>query len=432
MNNIPVKNSKKSYWFTIETYTHISLKKDSLLLYNTLTGDLLEYSQSQHPEVFHLIRRLLSTKTLQVIRLSDREIQKPGISLFLKEMKDRFMGELINGSYSKGKPIQFPPRVRINRDIKKLKDQPYRSVGERVMKYLSEITFYITDRCDQNCSMCRSAYRQFKCCTSSKGKPHELTLENFKQVLDQTKSAPLNKLHILGGNIFSYSRFAELTRTLSESRTKIMFYTHYKCIPTKGKNAGIEMLPSNSSITVLVSLPVHEEQLAMAYRNIKESCIEYRFVFIIENEDDYLKAERVIESLQIPNAEFQPFYNTRNLEFFKENVFVRKEDIPESKPGLKEIFASQVINRVDFGALTILSNGHIHSNTNTSRLGILGTNTIYEALCIEMIKGDSWLKTRMNILPCKHCTFQALCSPVTNYNRVIGRNDTCFQYNKNS
>jgi pseudo-rSAM protein len=432
LNNIPAKNSNKSYWFTIETYVHISLKKDSLLLYNTLTGDLLEYSQSQHPEVYRLIRRLLSANTLQIVRLSDTEIQDPGISQFLKEMKDRFMGELIDVSYSSGKPIQFPPRVRVNRDVKKLKDQPYRSVGERVMKYLSEITFYITDRCEQNCDICRDAYRQFNCCTSSKGKSHEIIPENIKQVLDETKSAPLNKLHILGGNIFKYSRFAELTRILHESRAKTTFYTHYKCIPTNGENAGVEMLPSNSSIIVFVSLPIHEEQLSMVNRKIKESGLEYRFMFIIENEHDYLKAEQVIESLQIPHADFQPFYNTRNLEFFKENVFVRKEDILESKPGLKEIFAGQVINRVDFGALTILSNGNIHSNTNTSRLGILGKNTIYEALCNEMKKGDSWLKTRINIQPCKQCTFQALCPPVTNYNRVMGRNDLCFRYDKNS
>jgi hypothetical protein len=47
-------NSKKSYWFYIDPYVHISVKNTIALLYNTLSGKILEVKNT--PSVIKIIR----------------------------------------------------------------------------------------------------------------------------------------------------------------------------------------------------------------------------------------------------------------------------------------------------------------------------------------------------------------------------------------
>jgi pseudo-rSAM protein len=106
-------------------------------------------------------------------------------------------------------------------------------------------------------------------------------------------------------------------------------------------------------------------------------------------------------------------------------VFVDKEDLQEAKPTCREIYARQLVNPLHFGTLTVLSNGHIHANINVSRLGILNHDSIYEVVYKEMYRGNSWRRIRKRVEPCKRCTFEALCPPLSNYEYAFGRNNLC-------
>lgn len=420
---------QKAYWFSIETYVHISIKKDSLLLYNSLNGKALEYPGEPHRKILNLVKRLQSSKNLQVIRLKEKDLQDPIISQFVKDMRTYFMGDLLDTACSRGKPVQMMPIVTIQREIKKLKKDMGRSVGEDMMEYLTEIFLYINNRCEQYCDICTSAYKQFPCCTAAKNRKGEMAVENIKLLVEELTGTSTTNLNILGGNIFRHSKFAEFTEMINRLPGVKTFYCHYLNICEEESKTKLKLLDLTSSrLKIPVTPPIDEEKLNAVMDMVRDANLNSIFIFVIQNKVEFEKAETAIAALGVDNYDYQPFYNGKNLMVFKENIFMDKEEILGARPSLKDIYQNSWVNNLNFGRLTILNNGHIYANINASRLGILGKDSLYDVLYREMYHGKSWRRTRKNVVPCKGCTFQALCPPITNYSFAIGRNDLCFKF----
>lgn len=412
----------KDYWFLIEPYVHISIKNDSLLLYNSLTGEALLYDREK--PVIDLVRQMLAPQNQQVVLLKKESLEHPTISRFVSDTRKYFMGDIIDTSYSKGKPIQMMPVVSIGRDVKFLKTNPWLSVGENVLSYLTEIFLYINNKCNQKCLICGHAYKQFPCCTIKQDNKGEADLSKIKGLLDEVMGSQLSNLNILGGNIFAYSKFIELAGLINHLPAQKTYYTHYANILEE--NGKLKYLnPKSSVLKVLAPAPLDQDKLTKAVDYLKKTGIESQFIFVVQNEEEFNKAETVISALKIDNSDYQPFYNGNNLEFFEKNVFTTEEEILAAKPTMKNIFTNSVVNKLNFGRLTILSNGYIYANVNAHRLGVLGKDSVYDALYKEMYHGKSWRRIRKNVQPCKHCTFQALCPPLSNYNYALGKNNLC-------
>lgn len=394
-----------------------------MLLYNTLNGQALKYSGE--PKILNLVRRLKSPNNLQVIQLTGNDMDEPVIRRLVTDTKKYFMGELIDAGYSTGKPVQMMPMVNIKKDVKYLKHDGKRSVGEGMDGYLSEVFVHINDSCEQNCNICRRSYRQFPCCTAARnpGRPKELELLNIKNFMGPA----LVHLHILGGNIFNYTAFDQLVAVLDGLPAQKIYYSHY--LNMEAASAQLQLLRTgNSILKIQIPAPIREEKLKAALELAANNGVECALAFIIQDEKQFEHAETIISSLPGKNEiehEYYPFYNGKNLDFFKENVFFTEDEIFESKPDLKDIFANSVVNDQSFGRLTVLSNGHIHANVNAPRLGILGKDSFYDVLYKEMYNGKSWRRIRKHVEPCKRCTFESLCPPISNYTYAIGRNNLC-------
>ncbi len=421
----------KQYWFTIEAYVHISIKKDSLLLYNTLTGEALEYSGKRERKILHLVKKLQSPGNLRVILLTQDDMEDPAIRQFVNNARKYFMGDLIDTSYSKKKPVQMTPIVNIKKDVKFLKKDASRSVGEDIMTYLTEVFLYIDNRCKQNCGICGSAYKQFSCCTIRKNRNGDMDPMKIRMFMEELKSCSLTSLNILGGDIFTQAKFAELLKILNSNPVQKTFYSHYLNV-IKGNEdrnkvkAKLKLLDTgSSSLKILVTFPMKKNILEEVIETIKTVGFNSEFVFIIQSEEECEKAETLVSSYRLDNYDFQPFYNGKNLEFFRQNVFLEKNEILQSKPTLNDIFQNSMVNKLNFGRLTVFPNGDIYANVNAPRLGVLGRDSLYDMLYKEMYQGKNWRKIRKNVMPCKSCTFESLCPPISNYNHAIGRNNLC-------
>lgn len=420
------KKDNKKYWFSIEPYVHISLKKSSLLLYNTLSGKALEYNfpDNGRSKIPVLFKALQSDENLQVISLTEMDLRDPVISGIVKDTREDYMSELIDVDCSKGKPVQMKPDATIVKDIDKLKNGFNRSGGEDIMGYLTEISLYINNTCAQDCSICSTGYRQFPCCTSRKNKDGTLDPEKVLDLFTMLTGAPLKNINILGGDIFAYPHFADLTAFLNHVRVKKTFYNHYLNF-----QAGSEKLkwinPRSSLLKMPVTFPLNPEGLKAVVETVTKKSLHHEFIFIIRDEQEYEQAEEAVNAIQIRNYSYQPFFNGENLAFFKENVFVGREEILNAKPSMRDIYINTRVNRLDFGRLTIFNNGEMYANVNQPKSGVLGKNSIHEALYKEIVHGKSWRRVRRIVKPCKDCIFQSLCPPLSNYNHAIGKNDLC-------
>jgi len=287
-------------------------------MYNPYTGGILEYHGNI--ALLRLIKKLLSLKNLRVIRLKQSEVNNPMVKELIEDVRKHFMGDLINVVDSKGKPMQMPPIVKIQRDVK--------------------------------------------------------------------------------------------------------YYAHYLNIVRKSSIV-TKIAGDNALINVLVTHPLDKKKLLGAIEAFGAINSKYCFTFIVENEDDFMNSQEIINTFSIGKVEFKAFYNGDNLRFFKENIYIDRQDIEKNKPSLNDIYTRESVNSLAFGSLTIFPNRRIYANVNAPSLGILKRDSIYEVLIKEMSHNRSWRKIRKNVLPCKSCTFESLCPPLSNYNEVIKRNNLC-------
>ena len=100
------KEKATDYWFTIEPYVFIGLTNQYALLYNTLDGITIE---SDKIEVIELLHATIHKENYGVILLTEQRYRNHNINAFVRELREKFMGDIIDVALSKGKPMQLLP-----------------------------------------------------------------------------------------------------------------------------------------------------------------------------------------------------------------------------------------------------------------------------------------------------------------------------------
>jgi pseudo-rSAM protein len=129
--------------------------------------------------------------------------------------------------------------------------------------------------------------------------------------------------------------------------------------------------------------------------------------------------------LNIEVFHFQPYFNEKNHEFFKSNVFIDKKDFNNSPIPFKDILKNGKINLNYFGRLIISNKGDIYTSFHCRKIGNM-KDDLKNTILNEMKKNTSWRILRKNYLPCKSCTYELLCPPISDLERSMGRNNLCF------
>jgi len=405
----------------LHPYVYASVKKDTAILYNTLNGKLLEYSQEKKGMIRRLIRELNSDKNLYVVSIKDEEIDSH-IKTFINDIRTYYLGDLINKEHRPQRPIQLKPVLNLQRTL-----EDFFSTGtgknkiltrDELPDYLDVITIYINDDCGEACSFCDKAYKQFLCCT--KRRNGEITVDLLRELIDQTKNSNLYKLNITGGNISRHSSFKRIVETLDPVSHIKEYYVYYK---------NVEEMPflngENNRLNIILNFPLDAQVLERCLELSNSPGLKRKFVFIVQEIVDIDKAGEAVSSSSIKDAEMIPYFNGNNVDFFKQNVFLDQTSIIQGRPSMNNIFTRMAINTWDFKKLTVLSNGDVFANLNQPKIGNLNSVHIFDMVERELHRGKSWTKVRKYVKPCKSCVFNALCPPISNYEYAIGRYNLC-------
>jgi len=108
--------TKNDYWFTIEPYVYINITPKAALLYNTLDKVTVE---SEQIEIIGLLQELLIEKNCGVVLLENERYQKRNIKNFITELREKYMGDIIDVAFSKSKPVQVLPYINYYNKRKK-------------------------------------------------------------------------------------------------------------------------------------------------------------------------------------------------------------------------------------------------------------------------------------------------------------------------
>lgn len=381
-------NSKKSStncWFKIEPYVHISITNNRALLYNTLDGMFIETDKIK---VIELLSETLQKENCGVILLTSERYQQQDIFDFIRELRVKYMGDVIDVNLSKGKPVQILPYFNFSNTQNLFKKHSFAS-GRKLLVYLSEISIHVDKR------------------------------TNITNLISYLKSIPANvMINILGNieDITNYKILLSFLNQLSLLKNIKSSYTNIISLQPEFEN---EFLYS-----ILVHFPVDILQWDHSRQFLLNQNLPFEYIFEVSSSDDCQQAMKLIEEFNIQKYQIKPVYTGDNLAFFEEKVFLSREDILSTSLSINDFFANQSMNIYDFGKINIMPDGEVYANVNHPALGNIQTHSIYEIISKELEDGKSWLRIR-DQAPCNTCLYQWHCPSPSNYEIEIGRPNLC-------
>lgn len=379
--------TKIDYWFTVEPYVFVNITNRCVLLYNTLDGVTIE---SNSVEVIDLLQETLQVKNCGVILLKNEKYQQKDILSFIHELREKYMGDIIDVSLSKGKPVQLLPYYNFSNKLETYKKQNF-TTRKNVLKNLYEVSVYI----DSTTEVTRLIF--------------------FLQTIQE------NLTFNIIGDIETVPNYRKLLTFFNQSLSPKYLLCSYKDIVNESS-----LLGDSFSYEISVDFPIDMNKWEKATQILLNQTLPVEYNFEVLSDEDCLHSKQIIEQFQIEKYRLTPIFTGENMRFFEENVFLTKEDIL-SPPimTIKDFFSRQAMNIYDFGKINIMPNGDAYANLNHPVLGNIYINSIYEIVQKEVDEGKSWFRIR-NEAPCINCIYQWLCPPPSSYEIVVGRPNLCY------
>lgn len=374
-------------WFTIEPYVYVGLTDKCALLYNTLDRVTIE---SDKPEVMELLQESLQKENCGVILLPAKRLQNESIYEFITELREKYMGDIIDVSLSKGKPIQLTPLFNfLDSDKFEIYKRQNFSSDRNILANLSEISIHVDNT------------------------------TNIRKLISFLQSVPDRFVFNIIGDLAKLTNYKELLSFLNQySSPKNIVCPYTSVIPLHPD------FVNNFSYNIRVDFSIHFQSWKNSIEILLNQTLPVEYVFNVSSLSDCLKSEQLIEQFRIEKYQFKPVFTGDNMLFFKENVFLTKEDILSTHISVKNIFANQSINIFDFGKINIMPSGDVFSNVNHPSIGDIFTSSIFDLVRKEIFEGKSWLRIR-NQAPCNKCVYQWLCPSPSDYEIAIGRPNLC-------
>jgi len=382
-----MKSKKKisDYWFTIEPYVYVGLTNKCALLYNTLDQAIIE---SDKIEVIDLLRETLQKENCGVILLTKKRYKQKDINCFVRELREKYMGDIIDIALSKGKPVQLLPFINYF-DTHELYMKHNFSSSKNVLKKLCEISIHLDHS------------------------------TNVTKLIPFLQSLPDKLTFVLIGNIETVTNYEVLLsffdQQLSPKNIECSYTNVHSLQPA---------FENNFLYRILVQFPINVQKWKDSRRILLNQTLPFEYIFDVSSIEDCQQAEQLVEQFKIEKYQLNPVYTGNNIGFFEENVFLTKKDILSSSLSIKDIFSHQAMNIYDFGNIHIMPNGDAYANVSHPLLGNIYTDNMLEIVSKEVKEGKSWLRIR-NQAPCNDCIYQWLCPPPSNYEIAIGRPNLC-------
>ncbi len=374
-----------NYWFTIEPYVFVGITSQRALLYNTLDGVIIE---SDKIEVIGLLQETLQVENCGVILLTNERYKQKDIDGFIHELRDKYMGDVIDVALSKGKPVQLLPFYNYPDKYKIYKKHNF-SPFKNILQNLSEISIHVDNTV------------------------------NVTKLIPFALSIPGSPTFNIIGNIGEVTNYNELLSCFDQHPSPKNILCSYKNVITLQP-----AFENNFSYRISVHFPIDMQQWNISRQVFLNQTLPVEYIFDVTSDEDSQLAEQLVDRFRIEKYQLNPVYTGNNIRFFEENVFLTKDDILSASMTIKDFFSRQAMNIYDYGKINIVPNGDAYANLNHPALGNIYTDNIYEIVHKEVEAGKSWFRIR-NQAPCNDCVYQWLCPPPSNYEIAMGRPNLC-------
>lgn len=237
------------YWFMIEPYMHINIANGYMLLYNTLDKETII---SNNEKVINLLEELLQDENCGVTILKNEQYRQNDIHSFITNLREKYMGDIIDISLSKGKPIQILPHTNFCNK----RNEKYNFIkNANLLHFLNEIIIHLDHILDQD------------------------------KLIDYLQSMPDNITYSISGDLKHIAKFDKLVDFLNQynsSKKIICNYINFAIPASVCKNIFL--------YKIHIHFPIDRKQLIITTQSLKDQNNLFELIFDIASLDDYLKS----------------------------------------------------------------------------------------------------------------------------------------------
>lgn len=340
-------------WLYLEPSTFIWTKDNQGLIYNSCIGESFVFNNTGITSIY--VSQLQDLMNLYCVEIPDKDIFDPGLVDFINKIKSSNSGGIIKTLKRDRKPAVLVPILNLQYNIEKLRNEPLRSIGENILKYLHEVIIYLNSAELKSPNFDKSDDKSKYYCTE------ECTLLPFEKLKLFLSKISENSLKFikLKGNLLQYQELDLLLGELNKfSAIKQIF------LPYTAKFLKLLQFTNESIIfNFKISFPINKRKLSNTIRLVNERKLLTNWICEVTSSKEFDLGCSLVEEFNLDQVEFIPIYTGKNIRFFKDYVYLTHDDM--SKPGLnrREVFAHQILNTNDFGKLIISSNGQVFANT---------------------------------------------------------------------
>lgn len=421
---MPSGKRDPKYWLYLEPYVHISTAGHAVLFYNSLTGSRFELPKSSRTA--RVIERLVLPANGYVTGLTGADMKDPAVNSLVAQLQETFMGDLLNLAWSKGKPANILPEPFFKSYLNKERiSKPEAREAIDFDNYIHEVVLYLNSDSSSDGDSFPLATRQFVFPGNTLEKAAVLPWQDLRRFIQHLARYKITGVQVAGSDINGYPDLLPL----SDLMAKAGFPVHYH-VNARHFNQGVAQTlttHAHSKLGIHFTFPIDLDLLNRIITELPAigDAKKIDFQFAVTSAEELDAAQEIISRANLPNPWLNPYYNGKNFSFFRETVFITREDIGNSRPVQHQVFSRMTVNETDFGKFTLLPDGSIHANLNDPPVGILGSVRPEEMILKELLDGVSWTRTRKNISPCRDCLYHFLCPPVSSYELLMNRFNFC-------
>jgi len=401
------------YNFFLYPYTHVSVKNGAFI-YNTLNN---EYIEDNSPEVSKFIGELLDS-SVSCIKVDQNLLDKKNINKFVNKVRDSYAGDLVEASKEDTSPVQLIEELKIHKNNEAVDKT---DLGVEILDYFNNCLLYINSECDKKCKDCGEMFKQFAFCKKNKCGT-QIELHILKDLVNTLSGLGIQDIQISGGDLFAYPFLKDFFLYVRENNINPTFLINQKHITHHSELLIVEEMAGFNIKLLVNDLDFYVSNSSFIQKVLKQTNVSYQFT--IETESEINKLEAISETLAEANVEIAAFHNN-NSDFFKEMVYITKDDLFEENHSLNSIFSNKAINKNFFGSLIINCDLKVYSSFNKPRLGTIGEDSFQELIYKEISNISTWKLTRDHLPVCKNCNYCFLCPAPSNYELILNRSNLC-------
>ena len=384
------------YYLYLEPFVYLECKESYVLIYNTLSGNYIEFDNKT---ISLLFNKIISSEYYGAY-IDDSIFENIDFKRIAKWIKDTFSGDILflNNEYH---PVVLKPNFKFE-------------ITDIIYNKIIDLQIYFDNNCAHNCKFCGIYNKQFLFCKKNNS-DNIIDKNKLMSFINKISSRRISSLSFIGGNIVDIIYDTKFISQLKFFKCEIYLYIHVRDV------SDLDFLILERigfKVIILVDESYSIKLLKDFDGKISIFNIDYVYHIVVEDECN-------IPSDLYSKVKLLPFYNGINDSFFRKNVFTDQDDMIQMKLSMRELYNKYYMNTYFFGRLIVDSDNSIYMTFNQNRVGNIDDFNIdiLDKLFIE--NSNVWHLHRRVKPVCCSCIFQNICPPISDYELFMNRFNLC-------